>query len=92
MKQKYFEKKVLNQEEIDEFWKGITSGKRTKRPFPVSVDRELTKVFVTRISKWIIKPRLRITSVPQTGQVNDEIKIHSIQYNENLSECVVIYE
>ena len=92
MKQKYFEKKVLNQKEIDEFWEGITSGKREKGSFLVPVDRESTKQFVTRISKWIIKSRIRVTSVPQTGQVNDEIKVYSIQYNENLSECVVIYE
>lgn len=92
MKQKYFTKKVLNQKEIDEFWKGLMSGNREKGPFPVSVDRESTKNFVTRISKWIMKSRVRITSVPRTGQVNDEIKVHSIQYNENLSECVVVYE
>ena len=75
MKQKYFEKKVLNQEEIDEFWEGITSGKRTKGPLPVPIDREPTKNFVTRISKWVM--------------TNNSVK--SIQYNENLSECVVIY-
>ena len=76
MKQKYFEKKVLNQKEIDEFWENLMSGNRERGVVPMAADVEPTKNFVTRISKWIM--------------TNNSVK--SIQYNENLSECVVVYE
>ena len=85
MKQKYFEKKVLNQKEIDEFWKNLMSGNREKGSVPMAADRETTKHFVERIGKWMILNQSHIAN-------HENIRIESIQYNENLSECVVIYE
>ena len=85
IKQEFFEKKVLNQEEIDNFWKEIASGKINKGPFPVPVHRETTKQFVGRIDKWMITFLGHIAA-------HENIRIESIQYNEDLSECVVVYE
>jgi hypothetical protein len=85
MKQKYFEKTVLNQKEIDEFWKNLTSGNREKGVVPMAADIEPTKKFVERIDKWIISNQSHIAK-------HENIRIESIQYNEDLSECVVVYE
>lgn len=85
MKQKYFEKKVLNQKEIDKFWKGLMSGNREKDVLPMAADKEPTKKFVERIDKWIISKQSHIAN-------HENITVHSIQYNEDLSECVVVYE
>ena len=85
MKQKLFTKEVLNQKEIDEFWKNLTSGNREGGVVPMVADIEPTKKFVQRIDRWLIENQGHI--------MNDKnIKINSIQYNEDLSECVVIYE
>ena len=84
-RQEFFEKRVLNQEEIDEFWKGLTSGNREKGVIPMAADIEPTKKFIERIDKWIILNQSHIAR-------HDNIRIESIQYNEDLSECVVIYE
>jgi hypothetical protein len=85
MKQKYFTKKVLNQKEIDEFWKGLMSGNREKGVVPMAADKEPTKKFVNRINVWILRSQNNATR-------HENITVHSIQYNEDLSECVVVYE
>jgi hypothetical protein len=89
MKQKYFEKKVLNQKEIDEFWNALMSGNREKGVVPMAADIEPTKKFVGRINEWLLRNQRTIDS-PTLKQKG--LTIHSIQYNENLSECVVVYE
>jgi hypothetical protein len=85
MKQKYFTKKVLNQKEIDEFWKGLMSGNREKDVLPMAADKESTKKFVNRINAWILRNQYKI-------EAHKAIIVHSIQYNEDLSECIVVYE